>query len=110
MAGRGQAVGRGGGGSYLTSRAEVIVLAGLTPRRRLSKVGRAPAPHVARPAARRLARRDGPSVHQTADQLQSDDFTKGVVSSLAMPVAGTPTFLSTNSRVSVRKCSASTSS
>ncbi|MEV5814848.1 NAD(P)-dependent oxidoreductase [Streptomyces mutabilis] len=34
-------------------------------------------------------------VHQTADQLQSGDYTKGVVSNLAMQVAGTPTFLST---------------
>ncbi|MFI1421097.1 NAD(P)-dependent oxidoreductase [Streptomyces sp. NPDC020731] len=36
-----------------------------------------------------------PSVHQTADQLRSGDYTKGVVSNLAMQVAGTPTFLST---------------
>ncbi|MEU1240356.1 NAD(P)-binding domain-containing protein [Micromonospora parva] len=36
-----------------------------------------------------------PAVHQTADQLRSGDYTKGVVSPLAMQVAGTPTFLST---------------
>ncbi|WP_066925777.1 NAD(P)-dependent oxidoreductase [Streptomyces sp. NBRC 110611] len=36
-----------------------------------------------------------PSVHQTADQLRSGDYTKGVVSNLAMQVAGTPTFLTT---------------
>ncbi|MCK7621710.1 NAD(P)-binding domain-containing protein [Streptomyces sp. RS10V-4] len=36
-----------------------------------------------------------PAVHQTADQLRSGDYTKGVVSRLAMQVAGTPTFLST---------------
>ena len=36
-----------------------------------------------------------PAVHQTADRLRSGDFTKGVVSDLAMQVAGTPTFLST---------------
>ncbi|SNX66017.1 3-hydroxyisobutyrate dehydrogenase-like beta-hydroxyacid dehydrogenase [Streptomyces sp. TLI_55] len=36
-----------------------------------------------------------PAVHQTADQLRSGDYTKGVVSDLAMQVAGTPTFLST---------------
>ncbi|MFJ8865626.1 NAD(P)-dependent oxidoreductase [Streptomyces sp. NPDC102473] len=36
-----------------------------------------------------------PAVHQTADQLRSGDYTKGVVSNLAMQVAGTPTFLST---------------
>ncbi|MFF3591733.1 NAD(P)-dependent oxidoreductase [Streptomyces sp. NPDC002387] len=36
-----------------------------------------------------------PAVHQTADHLRSGDFTTGVVSSLAMQVAGTPTFLST---------------
>ncbi|PZF81412.1 NAD(P)-dependent oxidoreductase [Jiangella anatolica] len=36
-----------------------------------------------------------PSAHQTADQLRSGDYTKGVVSNLAMQVAGTPTFLST---------------
>lgn len=36
-----------------------------------------------------------PAVHQTADQLRSGDYTKGVVSSLAMQVAGTPTFLRT---------------
>jgi 3-hydroxyisobutyrate dehydrogenase-like beta-hydroxyacid dehydrogenase len=36
-----------------------------------------------------------PAVHQTAGQLRSGDYTKGVVSSLAMQVAGTPTFLGT---------------
>jgi len=36
-----------------------------------------------------------PSVHQSADHLQSGDYTRGVVSNLAMQVAGTPTFLST---------------
>ncbi|MFI1731043.1 NAD(P)-dependent oxidoreductase [Streptomyces acidicola] len=36
-----------------------------------------------------------PSVHQTADQLRSGDYTKGVVSYLAMQVAGMPTFVST---------------
>lgn len=36
-----------------------------------------------------------PSVHQTADQLRGGDYTKGVVSNLAMQVAGTPTFLDT---------------
>jgi 3-hydroxyisobutyrate dehydrogenase-like beta-hydroxyacid dehydrogenase len=36
-----------------------------------------------------------PAVHQTADQLRSGDYTRGVVSSLAMQVAGTPTFLET---------------
>lgn len=36
-----------------------------------------------------------PAVHQTADQLRSGDYTKGVVSTLAMQVAGTPTFRST---------------
>ncbi|MFG1718157.1 NAD(P)-dependent oxidoreductase [Micromonospora chalcea] len=36
-----------------------------------------------------------PAVHQTADQLRSGDYTKGVVSTLAMQVAGTPTFLRT---------------
>ncbi|MFC0495813.1 NAD(P)-dependent oxidoreductase [Streptomyces mutabilis] len=36
-----------------------------------------------------------PGVHQTADQLRSGDYTKGVVSNLAMQVAGTPTFLNT---------------
>ncbi|MEU3116623.1 NAD(P)-binding domain-containing protein [Micromonospora chalcea] len=36
-----------------------------------------------------------PTVHQTADQLRSGDYTKGVVSNLAMQVAGTPTFLRT---------------
>ncbi|MDA2813614.1 NAD(P)-binding domain-containing protein [Nocardiopsis sp. RSe5-2] len=36
-----------------------------------------------------------PSVHQTAEQLRSGDYTKGVVSTLAMQVAGTPTFLDT---------------
>ncbi|MFD7701964.1 NAD(P)-dependent oxidoreductase [Streptomyces caelestis] len=36
-----------------------------------------------------------PSVHRTADQLRSGDYTEGVVSDLAMQVAGTPTFLST---------------
>lgn len=36
-----------------------------------------------------------PAVHQTADQLRSGDYTKGVVSNLAMQVAGTPTFVST---------------
>ncbi|MGW4618628.1 NAD(P)-dependent oxidoreductase [Streptomyces sp. NPDC004592] len=36
-----------------------------------------------------------PAVHQTADHLRSGDFTTGVVSNLAMQVAGTPTFLST---------------
>lgn len=36
-----------------------------------------------------------PAVHQTADQLRSGDYTKGVVSTLAMQVAGTPTFLTT---------------
>ncbi|MFJ9588222.1 NAD(P)-dependent oxidoreductase [Streptomyces acidicola] len=36
-----------------------------------------------------------PSVHQTADQLRSGDYTKGVVSHLAMQVAGMPTFVST---------------
>ncbi|MFD5598056.1 NAD(P)-dependent oxidoreductase [Streptomyces griseorubiginosus] len=35
------------------------------------------------------------SVHQTADQLRGGDYTKGVVSRLAMQVAATPTFLST---------------
>lgn len=36
-----------------------------------------------------------PAVHQTAEQLRSGDYTKGVGSTLAMQVAGTPTFLST---------------
>ncbi|MGW1787272.1 imine reductase family protein, partial [Streptomyces sp. NPDC002143] len=36
-----------------------------------------------------------PAVHQTAAQLSSGDYTKGVVSNLAMQVAGTPTFLNT---------------
>nr|WP_238441817.1 NAD(P)-binding domain-containing protein [Streptomyces pratensis] len=36
-----------------------------------------------------------PSARLTAEQLRSGDYTKGVVSSLAMQVAGTPTFLST---------------
>ncbi|TWD29256.1 3-hydroxyisobutyrate dehydrogenase-like beta-hydroxyacid dehydrogenase [Streptomyces sp. T12] len=36
-----------------------------------------------------------PAVHQTADQLRSGDYTKDVVSTLAMQVAGTPTFLTT---------------
>ncbi|WP_406257501.1 NAD(P)-dependent oxidoreductase [Streptomyces nigra] len=36
-----------------------------------------------------------PAVHQTADQLRTGDYTKGVVSTLAMQVAGTPTFLAT---------------
>ncbi|MGW5011708.1 NAD(P)-dependent oxidoreductase [Micromonospora chalcea] len=36
-----------------------------------------------------------PAVHQTADQLRSGDYTKGVVSTLAMQVAGTPSFLRT---------------
>ncbi|MEV1066058.1 NAD(P)-binding domain-containing protein [Streptomyces sp. NPDC050263] len=36
-----------------------------------------------------------PAVHQTADRLRSGDYTKDVVSNLAMQVAGTPTFLNT---------------
>ncbi|MET7689220.1 NAD(P)-binding domain-containing protein [Streptomyces sp. NPDC005483] len=36
-----------------------------------------------------------PAVHRTAAQLRSGDYTRGVVSSLAMQVAGTPAFLST---------------
>ncbi|MDT0456173.1 NAD(P)-binding domain-containing protein [Streptomyces sp. DSM 41527] len=36
-----------------------------------------------------------PSVHQTAGQLRSGDYTKGVTSPLAMQVAGTQTLLST---------------
>ncbi|CAL9519618.1 NAD(P)-dependent oxidoreductase [Streptomyces sp. enrichment culture] len=36
-----------------------------------------------------------PSVHQTAAQLRSGDYTRDVVSNLAMQVAGTPTFLRT---------------
>ncbi|MGA4543878.1 NAD(P)-dependent oxidoreductase [Uniformispora flossi] len=36
-----------------------------------------------------------PGVHQTAEQLRSGDYTKDVVSNLAMQVAGTPTFLTT---------------
>ncbi|MFE9411241.1 NAD(P)-dependent oxidoreductase [Streptomyces sp. NPDC006704] len=36
-----------------------------------------------------------PGVHQTADQLRSGDYTEGVVSNLAMQVAGVPTFLTT---------------
>ncbi|WP_191875381.1 NAD(P)-dependent oxidoreductase [Streptomyces filipinensis] len=36
-----------------------------------------------------------PAVHQTADQLRTGDYTRGVVSRLAMQVAGTPTFLRT---------------
>ncbi|AUH42471.1 NAD(P)-dependent oxidoreductase [Streptomyces sp. CMB-StM0423] len=35
------------------------------------------------------------SVHQTAAQLRDGDYTEGVVSNLAMQVAGTPTFLDT---------------
>ncbi|MFD9729049.1 NAD(P)-dependent oxidoreductase [Streptomyces sp. NPDC059072] len=35
------------------------------------------------------------SVHGTAAQLRSGDYTEGVVSNLAMQVAGTPTFLAT---------------
>jgi 3-hydroxyisobutyrate dehydrogenase-like beta-hydroxyacid dehydrogenase len=42
-----------------------------------------------------------PAVHRTADQLRSGDYTKGVVSNLAMQVAGTPTFLSTAERQGV---------
>ncbi|WP_415951843.1 NAD(P)-dependent oxidoreductase [Streptomyces sp. KLOTTS4A1] len=36
-----------------------------------------------------------PSVHRTADQLRSGDYTKGVVSNLGMQVAATPTYLHT---------------
>jgi len=36
-----------------------------------------------------------PAVHQTADRLRSGDYTRNVVSHLAMQVAGTPTFLRT---------------
>ncbi|MET8980901.1 NAD(P)-binding domain-containing protein [Streptomyces sp. NPDC004539] len=36
-----------------------------------------------------------PAVHQTADHLRTGDYTSGVVSHLAMQVAGTPTFLTT---------------
>ncbi|SEC92117.1 3-hydroxyisobutyrate dehydrogenase [Streptomyces misionensis] len=36
-----------------------------------------------------------PAVHQTAGHLRSGDYTEGVVSNLAMQVAGTPTFLRT---------------
>jgi len=36
-----------------------------------------------------------PAVHQTADQLRSGDYAKGVVSNLGMQVAGTATFLRT---------------
>ncbi|GGW55125.1 dehydrogenase [Streptomyces lucensis JCM 4490] len=36
-----------------------------------------------------------PAVHQTADHLRSGDYAQGVVSNLAMQVAGTPTFLTT---------------
>ncbi|MFE9913681.1 NAD(P)-dependent oxidoreductase [Micromonospora sp. NPDC005553] len=36
-----------------------------------------------------------PTVRQTADQLRSGNYTDGVVSPLAMQVAGTPTFLRT---------------
>ncbi len=36
-----------------------------------------------------------PSVHETADRLRSGRYTGGVVSNLAMQVAGTPTFLTT---------------
>ncbi|AJF66475.1 NAD(P)-dependent oxidoreductase [Streptomyces vietnamensis] len=37
----------------------------------------------------------GPFVRQTAERLKSGDLTTGVVSNLAMQVAGTPTFLAT---------------
>ncbi|MFD8479443.1 NAD(P)-dependent oxidoreductase [Kitasatospora sp. NPDC059673] len=36
-----------------------------------------------------------PSVHQTAENLRTGDYTTGVVSTIAMQVAGTPTFLAT---------------
>ncbi|MFF5309748.1 NAD(P)-dependent oxidoreductase [Streptomyces massasporeus] len=36
-----------------------------------------------------------PAVHQSADQLQSGDYTRGVVSNLAMQVAGNATLLRT---------------
>lgn len=36
-----------------------------------------------------------PAVHQTAEQLHSGDYTKDVVSNLAMQAAGVPTFLRT---------------
>ncbi|CAL9330896.1 NAD(P)-dependent oxidoreductase [Streptomyces sp. enrichment culture] len=36
-----------------------------------------------------------PAVHRTAEQLRGGDYTKGVTSTLAMQVAGTPTFLDT---------------
>lgn len=36
-----------------------------------------------------------PAVHRTADQLRSGDYTRGVVSDLAMQVVSTPAFLST---------------
>jgi 3-hydroxyisobutyrate dehydrogenase-like beta-hydroxyacid dehydrogenase len=36
-----------------------------------------------------------PAVHRTAHQIRTGDYTEGVVSHLAMQVAGTPTFLST---------------
>lgn len=36
-----------------------------------------------------------PAVHETADRLRSGHYTGGVVSNLAMQVAGTPTFLDT---------------
>ncbi|MFF0724873.1 NAD(P)-dependent oxidoreductase [Streptomyces sp. NPDC004134] len=41
------------------------------------------------------------SVHQTAAQLRDGDYTEGVVSNLAMQVAGTPTFLDTARRQGV---------
>ncbi|MEU1250798.1 hypothetical protein [Micromonospora arida] len=36
-----------------------------------------------------------PAVHQSADHLRNGDYPKGVVSNLAMQVAGTATLLST---------------
>jgi 3-hydroxyisobutyrate dehydrogenase-like beta-hydroxyacid dehydrogenase len=35
-----------------------------------------------------------PAVHRTAEQLRTGDYTQGVVSNLAMQVAGTPAFVS----------------
>lgn len=45
------------------------------------------------PSAASAAARAG--VHETADRLRSGQYTGGVVSNLAMQVAGTPTFLDT---------------
>ncbi|GGQ49979.1 hypothetical protein GCM10010267_10710 [Streptomyces griseorubens] len=94
---------RRGPGEHPLTRTEADVISAACRTTRCRPVGarlrpdpsRGHRPHGVRLAAGRLAHRDGRGGRRDREQLRDGDYTKGVTSTLAMQVAGTPTFLGT---------------